>query len=317
MARYALLKFGRALVVVWGAFTASFVLLYLMPASPIELLFAPDERADIDPEAFAQMERAYGFDQPEWRQYLERLAAAVRGDFGTSVTTGQTVLDAIGDALPKTVVLAAAALVLATLFALVIAWVATYLRSPWLRHVIASVPPVLVSFPSFLLGLIIIKIFSFQLGWFPPIGNQGLRGLVLPAVTLAIPVAGPIAQLLLRNFQTEYASPYVLTSYAKGLRKGKVLNTDVLRNASLPALTQGGIVVGELLAGAVITETIFSRAGIGRLTEEAVRAQDVPVVQGIVVFVALCFVTVNFVVDISYPLIDPRLRAVRERSVTT
>ncbi|MFC8528865.1 ABC transporter permease [Nocardia sp. NPDC057227] len=312
MARYAVLKLGRALVVVWGAFTASFVLLYLMPASPVELLFAPDERAGIDPEAFAAMERAYGFDRPVLTQYLDRLGAALRGDFGSSVTTGQPVLDAIGDVLPKTVVLAAAALVLATLFALAIAWVATYLRSAWLRDVIASVPPLLVSFPSFLLGLIIIKIFSFQLGWFPPISSQGLRGLVLPAVALAIPVAGPIAQLLLRNFRTEYAAPYVLTAYSKGLRKGTVLTTDVLRNASLPALTQGGIIVGELLAGAVITETIFSRAGIGRLTEEAVRAQNVPVVQGIVMLVALCFVTVNFLVDVSYPLLDPRLRALPE-----
>ncbi len=136
-----------------------------------------------------------------------------------------------------------------------------------------------MSFPSFLLGLIIIRVFSFQLGWFPPISRDGLHGVVLPAFALAIPVAGPIAQLLLRNFTTEYGSPYVLTSFSKGLRKARVLNGDVLRNASLPALTQGGIIVGELLAGAVITETIFSRNGIGRLTEQAVRAQDVPVVQ--------------------------------------
>lgn len=312
MPTYVLLKLGRAAVVVWGAFTASFVLLYLMPASPIELLFPPNERASIDPAAFADMERAYGFDRPVWRQYLDRLWAALHGEFGTSVSSGEPVLDAIFRAVPNTVVLAAAALVLAALFALAIAWVATYPESPWLRDLIASVPPLLVSFPSFLLGLIIIKIFSFQLGWFPPISSKGIHGLVLPAVALAIPVAGPLAQLLLRNFRTEYSSPYVLTSYAKGLRKGTVLTVDVLRNASLPALTQGGIVVGELLAGAVITETVFSRAGIGRLTEEAVRAQDVPVVQGIVMLVAVCFVTVNFVVDLTYPLIDPRLKNVRE-----
>ncbi|GAA0997710.1 ABC transporter permease [Acrocarpospora macrocephala] len=307
---YALLKLGRALIVVWGAFTASFILLYLMPASPIELLFPPNERASIDPQAFKEMEHAYGFDRPAWQQYVDRLLAALHGDFGTSVGTGQPVIKAIGEALPNTVILAACALVLASLFALSIAWVATYLESARLRNLISSVPPLLVSFPSFLLGLIIIKVFSFQLGWFPPISGEGLRGLVLPAVALAIPVSGPIAQLLLRNFQTEYASPYVLTSYSKGTRKGKVLNTEVLRNASLPALTQGGIIVGELLAGAVITETIFSRAGIGRLTEDAVRAQDVPIVQGIVMLVAVCFVTVNFIVDVSYPLVDPRLKAV-------
>ncbi|MGV9862201.1 ABC transporter permease [Rhodococcus koreensis] len=312
MARYVLLKLGRSLVVVWGAFTASFILLYTLPASPVELLFNPEERNDISPEAYAQIEQQYGFDRPVFVQYLARLWAALHLDFGSSVQNGKPVVTAIAEALPKTVVLALAALVLAALIALAVAWVATYIESPWLRNFIAGLPPLLVSFPSFLLGLIIIRVFSFQLGWFPPISRDGLHGLVLPAFALAIPVAGPIAQLLLRNFTTEYSSPYVLTSFSKGLRKAAVINGDVLRNASLPALTQGGIIVGELLAGAVITETIFSRNGIGRLTEQAVRAQDVPVVQGVVMFVALAFVTVNFIVDVAYPLIDPRLKAARE-----
>ncbi|MGW5317305.1 ABC transporter permease [Nocardia thailandica] len=312
MTRYVLLKLGRGLVVVWGAFTASFILLYLLPASPVELMFSPEDRNNIDPAAYAQIERQYGFDRPVLLQYLDRVWAALHLDFGASVQTGKPVVTAIAEALPKTLTLAAAALVLATLIALAIAWIATYPESPWLRNLIAGLPPLLVSFPSFLLGLIIIRVFSFQLGWFPPISHGGLRGLVLPAVALAIPVSGPIAQLLLRNFTTEYNSPYVLTSFSKGLRKGRVLGGDVLRNASLPALTQGGIVVGELLAGAVITETIFSRAGIGRLTEQAVRAQDVPIVQGVVMFVALSFVVVNFVVDVAYPLIDPRLEIRRE-----
>lgn len=313
MARFVLLKLGRALVVVWGAFTASFILLYQLPASPIELLFTPEERADISPEAYAQIERQYGFDRPPFEQYLDRLWAALHLDFGASVQTGKPVVTAITEALPKTLALAGAALVLAAVFALAIAWVATYLESPWLRNTLASVPPLLVSFPSFLLGLILIRIFSFQLGWFPPISHGGFHALVLPAVALAIPVSGPIAQLLLRNFTTEYGSAYVATAFAKGLRKGRVIRGDVLRNASLPALTQAGIIVGELLAGAVITETIFSRAGVGRLTEQAVRAQDVPVVQGVVMFVAVCFVSVNFLVDITYPLIDPRLKASRAR----
>ena len=312
MTRYVLLKLGRSLVVVWGAFTASFILLYTLPASPVELLFNPEERNDISPEAYAQIEQQYGFDRTVFVQYLARLWAALHLDFGSSVQNGKPVVTAIAEALPKTIVLAVAALVLAALIALAVAWVATYIESAWLRNFIAGLPPLLVSFPSFLLGLIIIRVFSFQLGWFPPISHAGLHGLVLPAFALAIPVAGPIAQLLLRNFTTEYSSPYVLTSFSKGLRKATVINGDVLRNASLPALTQGGIIVGELLAGAVITETVFSRNGIGRLTEQAVRAQDVPIVQGVVMFVALSFVTVNFIVDVAYPLIDPRLKAARE-----
>jgi peptide/nickel transport system permease protein len=314
MLRYVLLKLGRALIVVWGAFTVSFILLYTLPASPVELLFPPDERDNISPQAFAKVAQEYGFNQPVIVQYFHRLVDALHGNFGYSVVNGQPVLSAITQVLPSTIELAGAALLLAVAFSLAIAWAATFADHPWLRNLIATIPPLLVSVPNFLIGLVILEIFSFQLGWFPPINGAGLSGLVMPAVTLSIPIAGPIAQLLVRNFTIEYGSPYVLTSFSKGLRKGTVLKTEVLRNASLPALTQAGIVVGELLAGAVITETIFSRPGVGRLTESAVSAQDVPVVQGVVMLVAVFFVTVNFIVDVVYPLIDPRLRAIPERT---
>lgn len=309
MIRYVALKLGRAVLVVWGAFTASFMLLYLMPSNPIQLLFPPDERGQVSPAQIKAIEHEYGFDKPAYVQYLDRLWAALHGDFGASVLNGRPATQAIAQVLPDTIELAVAALVLAVIFALAIAWIATYVDASWLRNLLASLPPLLVSFPSFLLGLLIIRLFSFQLGWFPPISDNSPRGLVMPAVALAIPVSGPIAQLLLRNFTIEYASPYVATSFAKGLRKGRILRGDVLRNASLPALTQLGIIVGELLAGAVITETIFSRAGVGRLTEQAVQAQDIPTVQTVVMLVALTFAAVNFIVDVAYPLIDPRLRA--------
>lgn len=314
MLKYALLKLGRALIVVWGAFTASFILLYMMPASPVELLFPPDSRDSITPKEFAEISREYGFNEPVIVQYLHRLLDALHGDFGNSVVNGQPVISAMGDVLPNTLELAAAALLLAILFSIAIAWTATYADSRRLRNLVANIPPLFVSIPSFLLGLIIIEVFAFRLGWFPPIAGPGLKGLVMPAVTLSIPVAGPIAQLLLRNFTIEYGSPYVLTSFSKGFRKGTVLRSEVLRNACLPALTQAGLIVGELLAGSVITETIFSRAGIGRLAEQAVQAQDIPTVQGVVMFVAACFVTVNFIVDISYAIIDPRLRAIAAQS---
>jgi peptide/nickel transport system permease protein len=311
MLQYVLLKLGRALVVVWGAFTASFILLYMMPANPVELLFPPEARASVTPAELNQISAEYGFNQPVIEQYLHRLLDALQGNFGNSLVNGQPVISAIGTVLPSTIELAASALVLAVLLALTIALVATYTDFAWLRNLAATIPPLLVSIPSFLLCLIIIEIFSFKLGWFPPISGPGFDGLVMPAAALAIPVAGPIAQLLLRNFTIEYGSPYVLTSFSKGLRKGKILRGEVLRNACLPALTQAGLIVGELLAGAVITETIFSREGIGRLTEQAVQSQDIATVQGVVMFVAACFVTVNFIVDVSYAVIDPRLRATR------
>lgn len=313
MLTYVLLKFGRAVLVVWGAFTATYCLLYVLPASPAELFFPPDERDSIDPEVVAQINHMYGFDLPWWQQYLSRVWRALHFDFGTSISNGQEVSSAIGDVLPNTIQLALVGIALATIFAFGIAWFTTYVEWPWLRNAIATVPPLLVSLPGFLLALLILRVFSFQLGWFPPVGSEGFNTLILPAISLAIPVSGPIAQLLLRNFLTEHSSPYVLTAYSKGLRKGRVIRTEVLRNSSLPALTQVGIITGELLAGAVLIETIYSRAGLGRLMQQAVQVEDIPVVQGVVVFVALVFATVNFLVDIAYPLVDPRLRVIPER----
>lgn len=309
VARQIALGLGRAAVVLWLAFTASFVLLYALPASPVELLFPADERTTVDAETYQRVAAQYGFDQPVVVQYLQRLVAALQGDLGASVQTGKPVVQAIAEVLPNTVVLAAAALLLAVLLAFVVAVTAAWLRSDWLRDLIESIPPLLVSLPNFLVGLLLIHLFAFQLGWFPSLGGQGLHALVLPALTLAIPIAGPIAQLLVSSFRRELASPYVETSLGKGLTRVQVLLGDVFKNASLPAVTQAGIIAGEILAGAVLTETIFSRGGLGRLTEEAIRDQDIPVVQGIVLFAAVVFVVVNLLVDLLYPLLDPRIRA--------
>jgi peptide/nickel transport system permease protein len=161
----------------------------------------------------------------------------------------------------------------------------------------------------FLIGLIAIQIFSFDLHWFPPLGDQGLGSLVLPMFTLAIPVAGPISQLLVNSFQREFGAPYVATSLAKGGTRSWVIRREVFRNASLPALTIAGITFGNILAGAVITETIFSRTGLGRLTQAAVGSKDIPVIQGIVVLTAGLYAITNLVVDFIYPILDPRLKA--------
>jgi len=317
MSRYLLLRTGRAAFVVWAAFTVTFVLLYVLPADPVDLLFDPAERNTISPETRAQIAAQYGFDQPVVVQYLDRLVHAVRLDFGTSVQSGMRVTDAIGGVLPATLVLSVGALVLAVLLAFGIALAASSTRHAWLRDVLETLPPATVSVPVFLLGILVIQVFSFRLGWFPSFGDGGLDSLVLPLVTLAIPVSGPIAQLLVRSFADELASPYVTTSWAKGATRPWVIVRDVARNASLPALTIAGITFGNLVAGALIIETIFSRTGLGRLTQVAINTKDVPLVQGIVVLVALTFAVVNLVVDVLYPLLDPRLKAsLRSRSTT-
>lgn len=309
MIRYAGAKVGRAVFVVWAAYTLSFVLLYLLPANTVDLLFDPGELQSIDPETKARVAAGYGFDQPPFVQYLERLWAALRGDLGASVQSGQPVWSAIAHVFPPTLLLSAASLVLALLFAFAIAFTVSATRSRWLANLVESLPPAAVSVPVFLIGLVAIQVFAFNLHWFPPLGNTGWQSLVLPLVTLAIPVSGPIAQLLVSSFQREVHSAYVTTAVAKGATRSWVLVREVFRNASLPALTIAGITFGNLLAGAVIVETIYSRTGLGRLTETAVGTKDIPVIQGIVLLTAASFALTNLVVDLVYPLLDPRLKA--------
>ncbi|MET7403309.1 ABC transporter permease [Dactylosporangium sp. NPDC005572] len=309
MLRYIALKVGRAVFVVWAAFTLTFVLLFVLPADPVDLLFDPAELNAIPPEVRRQVADNYGFNQPVLLQYLDRLGHALRGDFGESVQSGRPVTAAILDMLPSTLALASGALVLALLIAFAVAFVATSTRQEWLRNLLEALPSGAVSVPVFLSGILMLQVFSFRLGWFPAFGDQGASSLVLPLITLAIPVSGPIAQLLVRSFATEFRSGYVTTSWAKGATRGRIVAGDVFRNASLPALTIAGITFGNLIAGSVITETVFARKGLGRMTQTAINTLDVPLVQGIVVLVAVTFATINLVVDLIYPLLDPRLRA--------
>ncbi|GAA1595023.1 ABC transporter permease [Actinoplanes couchii] len=309
MLRYVTLKVGRALFVVWAAFTVTFVLLFVLPANPVDLLFDPAEINSIPAEVRERVAENYGFNKPVILQYLDRLGHALTGDFGNSVQSGRPVVTAITDVLPSTLVLAAAALVLAVLIAFGIALVATATRRPWLRDLVEAWPSGAVSVPVFLSGILMLQIFSFRLGWFPSFGDDGWRSLILPLVTLAVPVAGPIAQLLVRSFRTEFAAGYVTTSWAKGATRSGIIVRDVFRNAALPALTIAGVTFGNLIAGSVITETVFARKGIGRMTQTAINTLDVPLVAGIVVLVAATFALINLIVDLICPVLDPRLRA--------
>ncbi|MEV7804061.1 ABC transporter permease [Microbispora sp. NPDC088329] len=309
MLRYLALKIGRALFVVWAAFTLTFVLLFVLPADPVDLLFDPAEVNAVPPEVREQVAANYGFDRPVLLQYLARLGHALTGDFGASVQSGRPVVATILDVLPSTLVLAAGALALALLIAFVIALAATATRRAWVRNLAEALPSGAVSVPVFLSGILMLQIFSFRLGWFPAFGDRGARSLVLPLVTLAVPVSGPIAQLLVRSFAAEFRSGYVTTSWAKGATRGGIIVRDVFRNAGLPALTIAGITFGNLIAGSVVTETVFARQGVGRMMQAAINTLDVPLVQGVVVLVAAGFALINLIVDLIYPLLDPRLRA--------
>jgi peptide/nickel transport system permease protein len=308
MRRYVIKRLAQAVGVLWAAYTVSFLVLDFLPGDPVTAMAgAGMDSGQVDPAQLAALRHEYGFDKPVLVQYADYLGKAVRGDFGDSVSTGRPVSSTLADALPQTLQLTGAALLLAVLLGGGLAVLATYTSRRWLRQLLLSLPPLGVSVPTFWVGLLLVETFSFRLHWFPAFGNDGLRGLILPAVTLAVPTGAQVAQVLAKSLLTALDQAYVETARAKGAGRWRIHLRHALRNASLPALTVVGLLVGQLIAGSVVVETVFSRDGLGRVTAAAVTAQDIPLVQGVVVFGALIFVVTNLVVDLVYPLLDPRI----------
>lgn len=308
MIRYIGQRVLQALAVLWAAFTISFIVLFLLPSDPVSLAVdSAGSGTPADAAAIAELQARYGLDQPVLVQYWHSLVGAVQGDFGLSIATGQPVTTAILDAVPSTLGLAGTALVLAVVLGSAVAYAATYTRIGWLRNLLLALPPLGVAVPTFWVGLLLLQLFSFRLRWFPAFGDAGAASLVLPAVTLALPTGAVIAQVLATSMATTWKQPFVDVARAKGVSRLRVQTRHVLRLSSIPAFTIAGVLVGTLLAGSVVVETVFSRAGVGRLTQTSVLAQDIPVVQGIVVLTSLVFVLVNLAVDLLYPLIDPRI----------
>lgn len=313
---YALRRAGQAAIVLIAAFTATFILLQLLPGDAI-LIKYDDPSLGLNAEQIEQIRIAYGADSSWWEQYWATLTGYVQGDFGYSTQYGTGVLELIGEALPPTAALATLGFALAALIAVTIAFLSTLAPFAWLRQALQALPGVFVAVPVFWLGILLIQVFSFGLGWVPIVGADPVAGLVLPVITLAVPISAPLAQILVRSIDEVQLQPFVTVVRAKGASPSWVLWRSVARNALLPTLTIAGVLFGELVGGAVVTETVFGRPGIGRVTEQAVANQDIPVLQGVVVLAALTFVVVNLAVDLLYPVLDPRLRSGSRRARAT
>ncbi|GAA1858220.1 ABC transporter permease [Myceligenerans crystallogenes] len=309
-ARGALRLLGGAAVVLWGAFTVSFAILYLLPSDPVSIMLSQSAES-LDPAQVQALRERHGLDRPLPEQYLTQLGNALTGDLGTSVTTGAPVTDLLAEALPHTAALAGLALLLAVLAGTGIAVLASWTRARWLRAALLALPPVGVAVPGFWVGLVLLQLFSFTWYVFPAVGQDGFASLVLPAVTLAVPLSATIAQVLARGLDEAWRAPYADTAFGAGASRNRVLGAHVLRNGSLPTVTLIGVLTGNLLGGTVVVETVFSRQGLGRLAEQAVTTQDIPVVQGLVLTGALVFVVAGLLADLAHPLLDPRLRGRR------
>ncbi|MFJ8738322.1 ABC transporter permease [Embleya sp. NPDC127516] len=296
----------QAVVVLWAAFTVSFVVLYLLPGDSLSIKLGGLEGTATQAQIDA-VRAAHGLDDPLYVQYGHALGDALTGDLGTSAQTGAPVARTIADALPQTLALTGFAMALAVFGGGALALAATFTRLRALRQVLLSLPAIGISMPGFWVGLLLVQVVSFQWGMLPALGNDGFESLVLPAITLALPAGAMVAQVLAKSMTTALEEPYVQTARAKGAGRLRIHLRHALRNASLPALTLAAVVTGNVLVESVVVETVFSRAGVGRLTAAAVDTQDLAMVQGVVLLAAVVFVTVALVVDLLYPVLDPRV----------
>lgn len=309
MTRYILGRLAQAVLVLWAAYTVSFAVLYLLPGDPLQILLAANNTdiASLSPTELATARHQFGLDQPLIVRYFDLLFAALHGDFGASLSLGQPVSEAIATRLPSTLALSLFAVVLGAILGFGTAVLASWLRWKPAKLLLERMPAIGLSVPGFWVALLLIQVFSFQFRLLPSTGTAGFASLVLPGIAMAIPAAAVVAQVLGQGLTATLALPYVQTARATGLSEAAVRFRHALRNAALPVLTIFGIVVGDTVTNAVVIETVFSRQGVGQLAQQSVLAQDLPVVQAIVVLGAVLFVSVNLAVDLVYPLIDPRV----------
>ncbi|MEK1929138.1 MAG: ABC transporter permease, partial [Pararhizobium sp.] len=282
MPKFILSRVGQAVIVLWAAFTLSFVLLQAMPGDAVLIKFLNPEYG-LSPEQIADIRAAYDVDGTIVTQYLTSLGNVVTGNFGYSVQAGVPVSAQLAVNLPATLKLASLGFLAAVLLAALIAFLSSLSAGSRLRGRLQAVPSLFISIPVFWLGIMLIQIFSFRLRLVSVINPGPWESLILPVLTLAVPISAPIAQILIRNLDELETRPFVPVARAKGASRGRVLWRHVARNAILPVLTIAGVLFGELLAGAVVTETVFGLSGIGSLTERAVSNQDLAVLQAIVI----------------------------------
>ncbi len=294
-----------ALVVLWAAVTVAFLAIHLAPGDTATLLLGPDNKDD--PVLLHEVIERWGLDRPVFVQYLSYLAGALHGDFGTSFILRKPVSEVIGSQLPSTLELTAVAAILAIIFAIV-ATLLTSGRGRVVRTTTTGVELVLVSLPSFWIGILLLALFSFRLGWFPVSGGKGWKSVILPALSLALPIGAYLAQVMREGVERALDQPFALTARSRGIGPLALRGRHALRHGALPMATLAGLIVGSLLGGAVVIEQVFGRPGLGQVAVAAVNSKDIPVILGVALISTAAFVICSTVVDLAVTLLDPRLR---------
>lgn len=304
MAHYLLRRLVQVVPLVLLVATLVFSLIHLIPGDPVEMMLGEgSQRADVE-----QLRHDLGLDRPLLEQYASYLGGLLRGDMGTSLHFREPVSTLLAQHYPATLELAFASMVIALAISFPLGILAAFYRGGPVDHLSRFFALLGVSMPNFWLGPILILVFSIQLGWFPVSGRSGWASLVLPSITLGTALAGLLTRMVRSSLAEELHKDYLVTARAKGLRRRAVLIQHALKNALVPVVTIVGLQFGALLTGAIITETIFSWPGLGRLIIQGIRLRDYPLVQGGVLVIALTYVLLNLVTDVVYAWLDPRIR---------
>ncbi len=285
-----------------------FSVMHLLPGDPTLLMLAGAEGGSIPPERLDELRIIMGLDKPLYEQYYKFISNAISGDLGTSIRLRTPVTEILLQKFPYTIKLSLLGLMIAIILGVVIGLVAAIFKDTWLDHFSMTFSLIGVSMPIYWLGLLLILIFSINLNIFPSSGATGWKSIVLPALTLGFVSAGLISRLLRSSLLEVLNEDYIRTAKGKGLTDKIILIKHALKNAMIPVITILGLQFGNMLAGAVVTETVFSRPGLGRIVVNGILWKDYPLVQGTVLFIAFIYVFVNLFVDISYYWFDPRIK---------
>lgn len=304
MFRYLLTRIVYTLPVIWLVVSIIFLLIHLVPGDPIQQMLGEGvPAADLE-----TARHAYGLDLPLGQQYVNYWKGVVHGNLGSSIRYGQGVSKLLGQRYPYTLQLTLAALVVAVLLSIPAGVHSARRRNRWDDRTISVVSLFGLSFPNFALGPVLILFFSIKLGWLPVSGAGNFANLVLPSITMGSALAAILTRMVRTSMLEELGQDYVRTARAKGLPENVVVYRHALRNAMIPVVTVLGLQFGALLAGTIVTETIFSWPGIGRLTIQAISNRDYYLVQGCILAIGLTYVAVNFLTDLVYSVMNPRIR---------
>lgn len=304
MSSYIARRLFAILALAFGISVLVFLILRLIPGDPVISMLGMNAG---DQALVIRLRHQLGLDLPLYMQYFAWLKDLFQGDFGYSYGEDRPVTMLLAANFPATFQLMVLSLALSVVFGLLLGIMAALNRNRLVDTATMTVALALLSIPSFWLGLLLILVFAVTLPWFEVVGGTSLKGAILPAVTLAMGAIGYNARFVRSAVIAATVQPHVITARAKGLSRSRVFMRHVLRNAFLPILTIVGLQIGALLAGTVIVETVFSRPGIGRLLVQSILAKEYPAVQAVILIIAMVYATTNFIVDLLYPVLDPRI----------